>query len=501
MNTLNKNIITFPFTESFIENLADYIVSTYPVQTTDYSRLAIVFGGKRPALFLKRALAKRIKKDFIAPRFFNIDEFLHQTLLQQEEFTAIQDLDNAYLMFTLAQEKTPEILVGRASFAEFLPWSREVLKFIDQLDLENIDNNKLTSVKKNAQIGYNVPDDINKLLEHVVTLRDSYHKALLQKKTYSRGFQYLRAAQLIKTSDLSEFDHIIFGNFFYFNRSEEIVIQHLFDTKQATLVFQGDSRRWPVLNRTAERFAIDISEGKDVIPTKFNLNLHRGFDAHSQVSLVRNILSGIKNHKETVIVLPNPDHIIPLLSEVSSLVQDFNISMGYPLKRSSLYALLQLVFKTQLSYENKRYYAKDYLKTMRHPFIKNLDLVGKPSVARILIHKIEELLKGQEKSDISGSLFLKLEDIEECTELYDLTKDMLKRLDVQVSTEELRSALKEMHDFLFRRWEDVHQFTDFGDNLSTLIDLLIDKSFMHLYPLNINIAHKITMVLKEFINA
>jgi len=65
-------IITYPFNEAFIDNLIEYIDENYLKPGKDISKLAIVFGGKRPALFLKRELAKKIKGSFYPPKFFTI---------------------------------------------------------------------------------------------------------------------------------------------------------------------------------------------------------------------------------------------------------------------------------------------------------------------------------------------------------------------------------------------------------------------------------------------
>ena len=69
-----NNVITYPFTESFLDNLIDYIEENFVKKGKDLSRVAVVFGGKRPTLFLKRELAKRLGKGFYSPKFFSIDE-------------------------------------------------------------------------------------------------------------------------------------------------------------------------------------------------------------------------------------------------------------------------------------------------------------------------------------------------------------------------------------------------------------------------------------------
>ncbi len=498
---LENKIITYSFCESFKDRLVEYIRSHYIEQGRDLSRLAICFGGKRPALFIKRDLGKIIQKSFYPPRFFTIDELVQSIVREHESFRPAQDLDNCFLLYQLAKDVTPHILKGRESFAQFLPWVREILKFIDHLDLEYIDTRALKNVEANAQIGYDVPADINQLLVSIVDLREAYHKELMAAGTYSRGLQYFRAAKLVKECVFERYDQILFCNFFYFHRSEEVIVKDLYKRDKATLLFQGDQRKWPVLERISTMFSSPILEGEQPQIPAFSLNLHAGFDIQSQIGLVREVLKNLESLDNTVIVLPDPDHIIPLLSEISPLMKEFNISLGYPLKRSSLHTLFELIFKAQLSWKDGRYYTKDYLNVLRHPFVKNLKILSDMSITRILVHKIEEVLTGKEKSDISGVLFIDPAHVEDLQDLYSVVSETLARLGIHINREELRSLLHTIHDLLFTQWEAMNHFEEFSKNVEKFLNVFIDKSFLGNYPLNLNIATKISSIIEEFQNS
>jgi anion-transporting ArsA/GET3 family ATPase len=475
----------------------DYLCAEYAAKGRDLRRMAIVFGGKRPALFVKRELARRIKTAFYPPRFFTIDEFVSCILRKKENLVGTMDLDSCYLIYNLARELTPEILKGRETFAQFLPWTREVLRFIDQLDLEQVENSSLEKITANAEIGYPVPEDVNRLLKNIVVLRQAFLHRLKEAGLVSRGLQYHRAAEVVSEVSFDEFDDILFCNFFYLNKSEELIIKSLYERGPGKLIFQGDSRKWPTLAKTVKNLGVSISEGKEPELPKFNLKLYAARDGHAQVGLVREILKTIKNLNDTVIVLPNPDHIIPLLSEMTGLVQDFNISMGYSLKRSSLYSLLEFTFQAQLSTKDQRYYARDYLKAIRHPFVKNLNLTGQGAVTRILIHKIEEILTGKEMTALSGRLFFELNELENLEAVYDLSQEMLNRLEMDVSRDQMRETLGSIHEILFRGWEDANTFGRFSRVLERFLNVLIEKSFMHHYPLNMNIVDKVQVIIEE----
>ena len=118
---MTDKIITYSFCDHFKDKLVEHIQKQYVDRGRRLDRLAIVFGGKRPALFMKRDLAKSIKSGFYPPQFFTIDEFMQYTVKKSESFMHTQDLNNCFLLYTLAQEITPHILKGRETFAQFLP--------------------------------------------------------------------------------------------------------------------------------------------------------------------------------------------------------------------------------------------------------------------------------------------------------------------------------------------------------------------------------------------
>ena len=245
-----SKIITVPFTENFLPHVVDYICSHYGEREGDLSRLCLVFGGRRPALFIKRDLARRMGKAFIPPRFFTIDEWMAYVAYGAQTPAQGSDLDHAYTIYRLAMSLCPWVCAGRESFAQFLQWAREILHFIEQLDLEDVPLGSLELLREAAKIGFSVPEDINKLLMHLGVLRQAYHQELDRRQLAPRGVQYRQAAQRVGACDLSAFDEILFCNFFYLHRTENIVIKNIYDRVQATLLMQGDQRRWPALLRS-----------------------------------------------------------------------------------------------------------------------------------------------------------------------------------------------------------------------------------------------------------
>ena len=496
-------VITYNLSDNFIGKLADYLDENYlrcAPKAKDIARLAFVFGGKRPAFFLKKELARRIKKSFIPPRFFSIEEFVDYVLSKKETPAYISDLDACYLIYSLAREIAPGILNEKEAFSQFLPWVREIIAFIEQLDLEDIASDSLKNIQHKAVIGFDVPDNINVLLQSIIALRDAYHARLKESGIYSRGLRYLTASQAIKGACFDEFEQIFFCGFFYLHKTERAIIETLYQANKATLVFQGDAREWSVLEELARFFSCSL-EPEGGTPAGCKLSLQAGFDTHSQACLVREALKETKNHKNTLIVLANQDNLIPLLSEISSQLTEYNVSMGYPLKRSSLYSLFECIFKAQGTKKGNAYYAKDYLGVLTHPLIKNLKIFKDPSLARILVHKIEEVLAGTEEAPLAGSIFVSPEALEHERLLFDAAMQTVKGMGQEVSYDELRQGLNQLHRILFFSWEPVDTLGGLSSALQGLLIVLVEKSFLASYPLNLTMAEKLFSVQEELARA
>jgi len=493
-----EKIITLNFGENFIERCADFILDQS--SGNDLSRTAVVFGGKRPALFLRRALARKIKMPFYPPRLFSMDEFISEIAGKGSDLRRLSDLDAAFLIFSLARDHAPEILEGRDSFSEFLPWAGEMVSFIEQLDLEDIPDSSLAYIEESAAIGYEVPENINVLLRRIIQIRSAFHQKLKEQGLYSRGLLYKQAAAGSEKNDFTDYDRIIFANFFYLHRTEQTVLKTVLEKGKGTCIFQGSQSDWSVLAGNAKVLGSGLlPENKPGPGTK--LSFYRGFDLHSQVGLVRAVLKKIPDRENTLVLVPRPETVIPLLTEISPLLKEFNVSMGYPLKRTSLYTLFDLLLKVQENRKKGKYYTRDYLNLLRHPLIKNLNLDTDPALTRVLIHKLEELLEGKEESTLGGNLFLDLDQIEAEEKIYDNTLRTLGPMGFNPGPEQIRTVLSHVHDIFLRLWEDISDFKGFSLCLNTLLSELVEKSMLTAFPFNLKVVEKMQKISEEFVSA
>lgn len=497
-----QTVVTWNLGDNFLDKLSDFLLDNFKTEKFDFSKVACVFGGKRPALFLRRELAQKIKDPFYPPRTFSIDEFIEYIVTKGERGRKIQSLEAAHSIYQIVEKHSKNLLKKRSSFAEFLPWAREINSFIEQLDLEDIPNSQLKAIAKSAEIGYDVPASINSLLGQIVKIRNFYHSSLDENNFYSRGRLYLEASRQIKDRSLDEFEVVIFCNFFYLHRTELSVIKEVKDKGKGICIFGGSSKEWSVLEKNSLELGSPIepkAEGPRAKETnRPALAFYQGFDLQSQVALIHQAFKKIPDKQNTVIVLPQPQTLIPLLTEISSSLDEYNVSMGYPLARTSLFSMLDALAKVQESKKDSKIYIKDYLSLIRHPLVKNLRLADDPSITRVIVHKLEELLEGRQESSIGGSLFLTLAEIEQESKIYSLAAQTLNSMNIDIKQSQCRRLLAELHRWFFTIWGKADSFLAFADNFQSLLKLLVENSQLEKFPLNLKVIEKLQDLVDEF---
>ncbi|MCF7916441.1 MAG: PD-(D/E)XK nuclease family protein [Candidatus Omnitrophica bacterium] len=477
-----SRIISHHFSSDSIDTIADILYQDFYKKDKTLEKAACVFGGKRPALFLKNALAKKIKKSFIPPVIFSMDDFMQYIVSKDQPLSKISDLELYYLIYKISKDKLNIFGKKQMDFSKFLGWAKEIVAFIEQLDLEAKDNNSLLGVEKSAAIGYEIPESINRILENIVLIRREYHQFLQKNNLYSRGSIYLEAANKIKKENFSDFENIFFGDLFYLHQTEKKVVSKIYELNRGVFIFEGSSKQWPVLRNNSKLFKQSIEPGEEK-PKPKNIKFYQGFDVQSQVCMVKELLKEIKDKDDTLILLPDSETVIPLLSEASSQLESFNLSLGYPLKMTSLAALFNYLFDASQSRKNKDYYSKDYLKVLKHPLVKNRLIIKNSLVTRVVVHKIEEALTGAIKSLLKGNIFVSLSAIEEDKDIFKECKKTLKSIGYEINFKDYWKMIKQIHDLFFNNWQKIDSFCEFSQQFKLVLDSLATHQTLDKFPL------------------
>jgi ATP-dependent helicase/nuclease subunit B len=475
-----KKVSSIPFGADFLDTLHQFIVQ----DGKELSKLAIVFAGKRPSLYLKKLFSKGSEKPIYSPQFFSIEEFIDFIARKQyPDFIDIEHADAVWLLYQCVQS-LPSFAghpFREKGFGDFFWWGRYLLEFINQLDTENIDNEKLRSLEKNAELGYDVPESTNELLTHVTLLRDAFHGALLEKSFFTKGYKNLCALRCISESIPEDFEKIYFAGLFAFTGTEKTIIQRIWGADKGDIVLEGNPSEWPILTNLLSFLKAEVQIVICNTPPQ-KIMIHAGIDTHSEILTTYDILKETPPGRVAV-VLPSPEALFPLLSfTIDRIDSPYNISLGYPLSRTSLFDLINHVLNAQAQERRHgQYPAAEYLSIMLHPFVKNLDMEGN---IRPILATLEKLFSEDAlKNTVVNKPFITLTEIE-----------------AVLFKERVDTNFKEIHGIFFQNFEKANTLYEYAELLGDLLEFILHHTAVRSYVLSGEIFREFYEALENLKN-
>jgi CRISPR/Cas system-associated exonuclease Cas4 (RecB family) len=195
--------------------------------------------------------------------------------------------------------------------------------------------------------------------------------------------------------------------------------------------------------------------------------------------------------EDTVIVLPSSDTLFPLLHYSLSRFEpsDYNISTGYPLHRTPLYAFFSNLMELISSMEGEKVFIPDYLRFVLHPYTKNIYFTGKGSheeggfsgrrsdITRIIFHTIEE-----ELSEKGTKTYLPLTWIEEKEGLLASMAGIPGTDDLGIGISEISEHIKTIHRHTIRKLLGIKDTGDFAGRAIEILTYIFENSTASMHP-------------------
>jgi hypothetical protein len=339
----------------------------------DFSSCAVVFPGKRPALYLRRMLGATLGSPFIPPRIFDMDSFITRLAGLQSLEPMRRDAPLTELLHLLYKtaEKVSKGGITK-DFESFFPWGLRLLEVFDEFGAGLVTPERIEHAVplalKDAGLGGEI--GIWPILPKIYM---AWMDTLRENRIWTRGERYQLAVSAMNrltkgASDLRPLpgwlepgrERICMAGFSAFTRAEEEVFSALLSIGAAKVINE---------------------ETDPDVALHPRLFLHPCTDLHSQIFTARKLLGGRQQAfaqksfppDEEVMVLPDTNALIPVLEWLADISgAPFNISMGYPLEHTPPARLLGLVLDAQEGRDGNRYHATEYLNVLRHPYIKGL---------------------------------------------------------------------------------------------------------------------------------
>jgi len=439
----------------------------------DLCRCLIIFPGRRPGHFLRKALAKSLGASFASPAYYSIDDWVEQTYQDLgHRDRPLMNIDGVGLLYKLHQRKGMPGTPKRAlPLEEFLPWGYKLLSDFEELKIEGTEPDALGRMQVLTE--ERLPPRVQVVLTDLAWLYQSFYEKLEEKGYSTRSMRYQKVAQECGRLDLSFYHKILLAGFFALTNAEKKIFQALLAYDNTILLLQDG----PEIYQLVHGLNLDI---KRVREKKKNPEFHyyKAPDAHGQVMKLNQIVNQNSNRGNQVVVVPESGTLFPVVRHTLPLLgEDWNISMGFPLFRTPIYGLLATLGQTLENRSGERYFVSDYLKLVLHPYIKNLYFEKASYPTRILFHTVEEVLGKNQRR------FIGLDEIENDDQIILETFKRLSGAGMRsIEQKTIARHLRKVHEILFRPFENLSDIGEFGEHLLELISLISVESPANRHP-------------------
>lgn len=393
---------------TFLSEVADQLLEKYGDQLGECT---VVFPNRRAGLFLKKHLSQKIKKPVWSPEVKSLEDFLFQ-------YSAIKKTDTLSLVFELFEafkKHQPE----SEGFESFYFWGEMLLRDFEEVDHYLVNPKQLFHhIKSDRQIAedfYFLDPEQEKIIQKfwqeffptasktqeqfvdtwkiLAPVYESCKERLKEEQVGYTSHIYRELMDSIKEKNIKN-GPIIFAGFNALTPVEEFLIKHFVTEHNAEVFWDIDSyyldselqeagsflrkyQKDSVFGKTfPEKILNRVAEKKPVSVMGVSLEVGQAKAIGEQVKELLDSGKAVAN--EIVVILPMDYMLFPVLNALPENVEKLNVTMGYPLKETPLFGLLEASLEvqehSQLSSTNGiTFYHKPTIDVMSHPYLYKED--------------------------------------------------------------------------------------------------------------------------------
>ena len=466
------NIRVIPSGQSLIDEITLHLKG----KDKDYSSNMVIFAGKRPSHFLRKALAKKVEGSFVPPVIFSIDEFIDSVYECSLYRRKLETIDAVSILYDI--HKKAENPLGKDGFItpdSFFPIGLKIYRDIEELYIEGTKPHQVREIQPFTDEV--IPEHTLMRLQSLSFFYEEFYKTAEKQELSTRSMRYCTVAERIENTEMSKFQQIVFAGFFALTKAEKNLFKKLFSLENTLFIFQDGHRMKEKISELD--INIDQKAGDNSEP---EIYFYSSPDAHGQVYVLNSILGQGQGglSEKTVIVLPSAETLFPLLRQGLANINEnnYNVSLGYPLHRTPIFGFLNNLMELITSMEGDRLYIPDYLKFVLHPYTKNIYFNGSAEITRIMFHTLEEeLTKYRTKN------FTTLTDMEKDERLFDRIMEKVPQDEKDVTKMNVKKHLKVIHQNTIEKFLSFGNVKDFAVKCIELLTYIFNKSTARLHPL------------------
>ncbi|WP_319466502.1 PD-(D/E)XK nuclease family protein [uncultured Pseudodesulfovibrio sp.] len=382
-----RDITLIPWQTDFIPALGELLVAR-----PDFSDITVLFPHNRPRRYLKAYFKanENLPRPIFLPEMTSIAEFISGLRRDLNDAPVIQgnQLDLVELLYTIVTElrRNGRGLLARLPEMDreaFLPWGIRLAKLMDDLLRQDVEPEDLKYMEGE------VSEYASALLEQLNVIYHEYVSRLFERGWTTAGLDWRFVTKNIAAvANHLGGKQIIAAGFYALSGAEDIFFRRLWEDDILHPVIHSDPalatgahRHWATAEHTAwlsrwnTRATIPSHLPKNF--TEPDIRFCEGFDRHSQLAAMSDDMEQAASLDESAIILPDEGALLPILHHLPD--REPNISMGYPLDRTSLARLVETLLTLQENrLEDGRYYWRDVISLVRHPYLRLLGPEDKP---------------------------------------------------------------------------------------------------------------------------
>lgn len=372
----------------------------------DLSRVALIFPNKRAGLFFNEYLAAESDTPIWSPSYTNISELLQSLspLRVADSIGLICDLYAVYREETQSDEPLDD----------FYFWGELLLSDFDDIDKNLVDAGKLFANLKDLKV---IMDDVDFLdKEQEAAIRQFFQNFSVEKRTELKekfisiwqklgdvytgfrerlsgkgvayeGMVYKDAISRMDAENLP-FDKYVFVGFNILNKVEFQLFDKLQKAGKAMFYWDYDvfytndshtkHEAGMYMNRNLTNFPSPLGRGLfDNLSGPKNIRLVASSTENAQARFLPQWLDSVPPGKESLnaVVLCNESLLLPVLHSIPPGVENVNITMGFPLAQTPVYAFIEALLGLQTdgyNHESGRYGYHFVQAVLKHPYVGNL---------------------------------------------------------------------------------------------------------------------------------
>jgi hypothetical protein len=480
--------------EKFLKQIASYLLSKYQ---SDLVELTIVFPNRRAGIFFQKYLSQLIDAPLFSPKITTISELVTNftPLRTDDPNSLIIELWRVYSKTTSTQE----------SLDDFYFWGEMMLSDFNDIDKYLVDAGDLfRNIQSLKEIDYGFDYLSEEQLEYLskfwrivldskgsddkisfLSIWEKLYPIYLDFKTKlqseGRAFEGMLYRDVVENLDQHlidiEGENFAFIGFNALNKCEKKIFSFLKNNASTDFFWDYDEYYLKDDHNEASLFMksnlYDFPMPDDFIVSFDNFSKLKAIDVISvpsfsgQASYASNWIEKNKatinsQFDNTALVLCDESLLLPMLNCLPFNVDEINITMGFPVKNSSVYGLIKgIVDIDRNCRKNERgdsvFYYRNVLSLLNHPLLHALlsEITDELNLAVQKENKIYLTIGDLDKNPISKSIFTipdKASDIKDY--LHKILSNLLAGIPnedvlVKESIYQIYLSINRLHDSLF----------------------------------------------------